>query len=369
MTADTPAPAPLWTLVLPCAGPIDLAAPRRPNWLLTAPSGALMVQQAAASVPADHVGDIVIAFLREVEDRYHCTEAIKRAFDGRARCIVLEERTGGPADTVRQVIDRAGIAGPMCIKDGDSFFHVGALPDSAFLAVADIRQRKRLSFPGRKSYVRLNEQGMVSDVVEKSIVSHLVSCGLYGFLDPKDFTDAFDRLARQVGHRRLFVSHVLASAILNGRICLPVAASGYVDLDTSEELAEYRANFSSVVLDIDGVIFKNQSKFFAPFWGDPVEPIQENIDHLILLQNRGAQLIFMTARPEKYRQVTQDALEKAGLRPHALIMDCLHGTRYLVNDHAPSNPYPSAVAISVDRNRPSLPQYLLSAQAASATES
>jgi hypothetical protein len=100
-----------------------------------------------------------------------------------------------------------------------------------------------------------------------------------------------------------------------------------------------------------------------------VEHIQENIDHLLLLQNRGAQLIFMTARPEVFRKVTMDALENAGLRPHALIMDCLHGTRYLVNDHAPSNPYPAAVAISVDRNQPSLGQYLLSAQAMSAAES
>jgi hypothetical protein len=39
-------------------------------------------------------------------------------------------------------------------------------------------------------------------------------------------------------------------------------------------------------------------------------------------------------------------------------MNCNHGRRFLVNDHAPSNPYPSAVAISIERNSAKLPDYL-----------
>ena len=35
-----------------------------------------------------------------------------------------------------------------------------------------------------------------------------------------------------------------------------------------------------------------------------------------------------------------------------------HGRRFLVNDHAPSNPYPSAVAISVERNSAQLADYM-----------
>jgi hypothetical protein len=39
-------------------------------------------------------------------------------------------------------------------------------------------------------------------------------------------------------------------------------------------------------------------------------------------------------------------------------MECRHGRRFLVNDHAASNPYPSAVAISMERNSPSLADYM-----------
>jgi len=349
-----------WTLILPCAAPVRPAPARRPKWLLTAPSGELILQLAAASVPSGNVSDIVVAFLREADEIYQCAEAIRRAFDGRARCVILDERTAGPAETVRQVIERANLAGPICIKDSDSFFRLNSLPETSFVAVADISTRQRLSNPGRKSYVRLNEQGMVTDVIEKNIISNLVSCGLYGFIDPMVFAAEFDRLARQVGHRRLFVSHVLSSAALHGQVCLPVHCSNYVDLESIEDLNDYRMDYATIALDIDGVIFRNQSRFFSPFWGDPVEPIAENIDHVRGLQDRGAQLIFMTARPEAFRAATLTALKEAGLHPHALIMGCLHSTRFLVNDYAQSNPYPSAVAVNIERNRPVLSNLLLS---------
>ena len=352
-------PALSWTTILPCADPIRPGAGRRPKWLLTAPTGELILRLAAASVPAANTGDIVAAFLRETDEAYRCAEAIRRAFDGRVRCVVLDEPTAGPADTVRQAIDRAGLTGPICIKDSDSLFQMQSLPENSFLAVHDIRSRGRLSSPGRKSYVRLNEQGMVADVIEKNVVSNLISCGLYGFVDSAVFVEEFDRMARLAGHRGLFVSHVLSRAVLDGMVCLPAPCTDYVDLETSEDLAEYRIARATVVLDIDGVIFRNQSRYFSPFWGDPVEPIEANIGHARALQDGGAQLIFMTARPEAYRAQTAAALEQAGLRAHALIMDCQHSTRFLVNDYASSNPYPSAVAVNVERNRPSLRDLLL----------
>ena len=64
--------------------------------------------------------------------------------------------------------------------------------------------------------------------------------------------------------------------------------------------------------------------------------------------------IFMTARPESYRAKTETALRAVGLEPHALVMDYRHSRRFLINDHASSNPYPSAVAVSVERNSASL---------------
>jgi hypothetical protein len=227
------------------------------------------------------------------------------------------------------------------------------------MAVADIRAMPSVSAPGRKSYVRLNEQGMIVEVAEKNVTSNLVSVGLYGFDDAGLFCAGFERLVKVTDGRRLFVSHVVASTLANSHIFLPCFARDLVDIGTLADWNKYRASYPTVVLDIDGVVFRNQSEFFDPVWSTPPEPIEENVSHLLALQRRGAQLVFMTARPEAYRASTMATLELLGLRIHALVMGCNHSTRFLVNDYAQSNPYPSAVAINVRRNANELQNLLL----------
>ena len=358
--SPAPRPAPLrWTLVIPCAARLQPGTPTRPKYLLTMPNGHLLARRAAASMPADRVSEIVVAILRDADERYQASEAVRRAFDGAVRCVVLDEPTEGPAHTVRETIERAVITGPVAIKDADSFFSIDSLPDTSFMAVSDLRKVAKLSDPARKSYVRLNEQGVISDVVEKSVSSNFISVGLYGFNDSAVFTATFDRIAGQIGHKRLFVSHIVANAIFHSHVFLPCMAEDWVDIGTQADWNDHRINYATIVLDIDGVIFRNQSGFFEPLWGTPVEPIAENVRHVRALQQRGAQLVFMTSRPESYRSETIAALEGQGLRVHALVMGCNHAARVLVNDYAQSNGYPSAIAVNVERNKPQLPHLLL----------
>ncbi len=348
------------TLIIPCGAPLARGAERRPKWLLTTPEGQMLVARAAASLPQARVRRTIVVFLREVEERYGASAALSRAFAHDIECVVLDAPTSGPAATVREAILRAQVTGPVCIKDSDSFFTLrDGLPHGSFLAVADLRSMASVSEPARKSYVRLNEQGLVAGIVEKNVVSNFISVGLYGFADAALFTDALDTLARMTGGAHSFVSHVIEIAMADGHIFQPVPVDDLVDIGTRADWNAYRARLPGIVLDIDGVVFRNQSQFFPPYWSDPVEPIAANVAHIRSLQSSGAQLIFMTARPEAYRAATLAALEAAGLRVHALVMACHHGTRYLVNDYASSNPYPSAVAVNLPRNSAALPEILL----------
>ncbi|HVY15779.1 MAG TPA: hypothetical protein VHB27_11140 [Rhodopila sp.] len=347
------------TLIVPCGAPLKPGSERRPKWLLTTPAGQLLVARAAETVPRARVRRTIVVFLREAETRYGVIAALRRAFDRPIECVVLDEPTNGPAATVRTAIERAGVTGPICIKDSDSFFSLpDGVPDGSFLAVADLRSMASVSEPGRKSYVRLNEQGLVADIVEKNVVSNFISVGLYGFSDAALFRRAYDALAGLTGGAQSFVSHVIKAAMMEGHVFQPVHAGDLVDIGTRADWNAYRARLPAIVLDIDGVVFRNQSEFFPPYWGDPVEPIEANVAHIRSLQSSGAQLIFMTARPEAHRAATLAALEAVGLQVHALVMGCLHGRRYLVNDYAPSNPYPSAVAVNLPRNGASLPDVL-----------
>jgi hypothetical protein len=348
------------TLIVPCAAPLRPGEERRPKWMLTTPDGRMLVVRAAGSIPQERVARTIVVLLQDTEQRYGASEAVRRAFGREVETLVLDEPTGGPAATVRQAVATCGVTGPLLIKDSDGFFAPPDQPlDGSFIAVSDLRAMPSVSEPGRKSYVRINEQGLVADIHEKNVVSNYISVGLYGFADATQFADGHDALTSLTGTSGGYVSHVVKTCLAAGHVFQPLPVEGLVDIGTRADWNAYRARLPTIVLDIDGVIFRNQSQFFPPYWTDPVEPIAANVAHARSLQARGAQLVFMTARPEALRPQTLAALQAQGLHPHALVMGCHHGTRFLVNDYAPSNPYPSAVAVNLRRNSPDLPDLLL----------
>jgi hypothetical protein len=211
---------------------------------------------------------------------------------------------------------------------------------------------------GAKSFAVINGEGLIVDMVEKSLASNHVSVGLYGLTDAGRFVETFDAIAHANREGEIFVSHVMSRAIRDGLIVKPHVVEGLIDVGTLDDWRRYTRARGTIVTDIDGVVFRNHSRHFAPLWDEPDEPIAENIAALRTWEEDGAQLVFMTARPEEYRARTEAALRQHGLNPHAVIMDCRHGRRFLVNDHAGTNPYPSAVAVSMERNSASLGDHL-----------
>ncbi len=346
------------TLLLPCAGKSSRYPGVRPKWMLTLPDGELALARAAGSLPDGSYDRIVIAIRAEHENKYAATGLLRRVFNAQAEIHILDHDTRGPADTVAQMVRLAGVTGAFAIKDADSFFDPSDLPEASFVALSDVRTAPHMTNVGGKSFAVLNENDLVVEMIEKSLASNFVSVGLYGFADASAYMDAFAVVASQAGDREIFVSHVMNRAIAGGMPVAPHRVSGLIDVGTLEDWRRHVRPRGSIVTDLDGVVFKNHSRYFAPFWEDEDETIAENVAALRHWQDQGAQLIFMTARPEVYRAKTEQALAEAGLRPHALVMDCRHGRRFLVNDHASSNPYPSAVAVSVERNSATLADYL-----------
>ncbi len=345
------------TLILPCAGRSSRYPGVRPKWMLTLPEGEIALQRAAASLSENEYDRIVIAVRADHEERYGCRALLNRVF-GDVDVVVLPHETRGPADTVAQTIARADVTGPIAIKDADSFFNPSPLPDTSFVSVSDVRRSPQMTNVGAKSFAVVNGQGLVVEMVEKSLASNHVCVGLYGFADADRFIDTFDAVASANKDGEIFVSHVISRAIRDGMIVKPHAVDGLIDVGTLDDWRRYTRARGTIVTDIDGVVFKNHSRDFEPLWDEPDEPITENIATLRAWEEGGAQIVFMTARPEEHRARTDSALRQNGLNPHALIMDCRHGRRFLVNDHAATNPAPSAVAINLERNSATLGEHL-----------
>lgn len=346
------------TLFLPCAGKSSRYPGVRPKWMLTLPDGELALARAAASVPSGEYDRVVIAVRAEHDSRYEARALLKRVFGHDAEVLVLAQDTRGPADTVAQMIERCDVAGPFAVKDADSFFEPAALPQAGFVALSDVRTAPQMTNVGAKSFAVINENELIVEMIEKSLASNYVSVGLYGFEDAGAYLDSFEALAAAPGANELFVSHVLNRAIARGMAVRPVFVSGLIDVGTLDDWRRHVRPRGTIVTDLDGVVFENHSRYFAPFWDDEDAAIPENVDALRNWQAQGAQIVFMTARPERYRSKTEHALQALGLEPHALVMDCRHGRRFLINDHASSNPYPAAVGISMERNSAMLADYM-----------
>jgi hypothetical protein len=131
----------------------------------------------------------------------------------------------------------------------------------------------------------------------------------------------------------------------------------YIDVGTAEDWERYN-NKPTIFFDIDGSLVDNQSLHGSNKYDITPKILENNVKTLLDAQERGCQIIFTTSRPQKFQTTTRSLLDKLGFSLCQLIMGLHHSRRILVNDFAPTNPYPSAVAINLPRNSDTLADYL-----------
>src|SRR5512145_2348306 len=110
------------TIVLPIAGRSSRFPGTRPKWMLTAPTGELMLQLALDTVPDWRERRVVVGGLREHLETLSGATAIRRALGDGIEIVVFDRPTSGPADTVNEMLRRADVRGPIFVKDCDSWF-------------------------------------------------------------------------------------------------------------------------------------------------------------------------------------------------------------------------------------------------------
>lgn len=292
---------------------------------------------------------IVIGVLREHDERYGVVRLLRGLFEG-SEIVVFDDVTRGQAETVAEMITRARVSGPVLIKDSDSaFVPTREYPASAnAVSVCSAREVRGVRLDN-KGFARLNEQGQIVATLEKQIASEWFSCGGYWFSDAGEYAQAFTAHMAASDGRECYLSHVIDRMIGEGRAFVPVRCTGYEDWGTEEEWIAYRSRFGTYVIDIDGVLYQNGRRHWAPRWGES-EPIAEAIGAVRDLKARGQCVVLMTSRPETFRAATERQLKEDGVPYDQLVMGVLHGTRYVVNDYAGSTPFPAAVAVNTRRN-------------------
>jgi len=332
-------------VIIPCAGRSSRYPGTRPKYLLTMHNGDLMFEQAAR--PYVQTEDVHFIILKEHDEQYNVQSIIKKVYKDLPNVFVhvLDKETSGPAETVYMVTQNLPDTN-IFIKDCDSFFNAELRIDN-HVCVADLRDNLNITKVAAKSFAVVNDQDMITNIIEKSVSSNYICVGGYGFRSSTEYNTAFDKLKDQ--KNEVFVSHVIKEIINNEPFEIH-RVDNYIDVGTYEEFVEYNQQKTTIFCDLDGTVFYNQSKWFDNNYANQPVEIPNAVKYLLKKQKEGCTIVFITSRPKQNEEITVSALDNLGFTNFRILFDLPHSPRMVINDHSITNPYPTALALNVPRD-------------------
>jgi len=339
-------------IIVPAAGASSRFPDMKPKYLLYDYGHKMMVQRALEPY-SQH--NITIGILKEHDEMYNASDYLIHEFKDTAEICIMDKMTRGPADTVYQIIKSSNIDpdAELLIKDCDSFFD-HEMSEGNYICVSNIAQHEVLKKLSSKSFVIANEQGIITDIIEKNVVSDTFCVGGYKFSSVRVFCEAFEELKL---HSEIFVSDVIQRCLHKGEMFTEKLVSNYIDVGTAQDWFEYNDR-PVIFCDIDGTIIESQGRVGGKSFDSPIVPMRKTLDKLLEYQKNGAQFVFTTARPKSIENITHSLLVTLGFRKFELIMGLQNTRRILINDFNNSNPYPRATAINVERDKDQVANYL-----------
>jgi hypothetical protein len=338
-------------VIVPAAGLSTRFPNMRPKYTLTDHNGFMMIERAIEQYVGQH--RVTIGVLKAHVDAYPVLNYLREKYGDNINPVIIPEQTNGPAHTVREILGRTNIDpdAEILIKDCDSFF-THDNPDGNYVCVSSIARHDVLKRLSSKSFVKANDQGIITDIIEKQVVSDLFCVGGYKFSSAKLYAAVYDNLS--YNKSEVFVSHVIQRCLEQEEVFVIQEVDQYVDVGTAEDWMSYN-DLAVIFCDIDGTIVEAQAR---EEFGTPPKPLKKNIERIQSMVAQGSQLVFTTARPtERYDEI-HDMLETLGFKDFTLITGLKNVKRILINDYNAANPYPRAIAVNIPRDSDTIGDFI-----------
>ena len=227
-------------VIVPAAGLSTRFPNMPPKYLLTDSNGDMMLRKAVEPYLNHHV---TIAILQEHDEKYNAKEKIHEKFSKDSiDLVVLPQVTAGPAATIFEIIERTKVKGEFLIKDCDSYFE-HTIAAGNYVCVSKVKQNEILYNLAGKSFVQSNDQGIITEIIEKQVISDKFCVGGYKFADVKQYLDAYRSISSSV-QNEIFVSHVIQYMLMQGEIFFENIVSNYSDVGTIEEWKKYNESLT-----------------------------------------------------------------------------------------------------------------------------
>ena len=148
---------------------------------------------------------------------------------------IFEYPTSSQAETIYQIIKNYHIEGQIFIKDADSMYVCDKEIKGNAVMVYSLENTPIVD-PQHKSYVAIDDQNFVTNIIEKKVVSNLFNCGGYSFASALDFIEAYEHVLEfEDIFSHMYISHIIYWLILNKKLKFrPIEAIGYEDFEIKQ---------------------------------------------------------------------------------------------------------------------------------------
>lgn len=341
------------TLIVPCAGRSTRFPGMAPKWLLRYPDGQIMLEKSIEGLDLNFFDKVIITIVKEHAEKFSADKILEDIFhvqtSEKFQLCILNDFTSCQAETVNQTLEMCGVKGKFAVKDSDNYIKISIphLANGNFVTGINIE-----TFPNEirrlnsKSFLTVNDQNIILDIIEKKIKSEYISLGLYGFDSAETFNTAYRHLnSISVSSHEIYLSHVISYLIGTGQAVYQyLEAEDYEDWGTIQDWNIVLNKKSSIILFADDLLFKyDATKNFLP--------IEENLKTVKKMFDDGAQIIIMTSLSNEFKSVIKSELEKFGIHAHEIITSCYYSHRQLISRSTSAIPYPSSSAINVDESK------------------
>lgn len=333
----------------------------RPKWMLSHPiSKTYMVLESISGINLDFFDQIIFVMLQEQIYKYDVlpffqNELERLKIKDKSQICILKSSTKSQSETVAEAIKICNIKGFIFIKDCDSYFKVELAEKNNFVSYFDLHNLKYINAIS-KSYIDIDSNSKIINIVEKKIISTYFNVGGYGFDKAEEFLQYFEKI--NTFEKECYISNVIYEMMLSKIEFKGLMTSDYIDWGTIEDWENYINQFKTLFIDLDGTLVQNSSHLIPPFIGHGL-PLVKNIETIRrLYDEKKAYIVITTSRPEEFYEQTAEELANNKIPYDKLIMGLPHSKRIIINDFANSNKYPSCSAINIPRNSQSLEDLL-----------
>ena len=148
--------------------------------------------------------------------------------DTKVHYVVLDS-TSSQAETIYETIKFNDITGSIFIKDADNKCTIETTPTDNSVCLFSLENCDIVD-PIHKSYVTLDDNMFVTNMIEKRVVSSYFNCGGYSFKDVNDFIEGYEFCKKLEKNEHMYLSHIIYYLILFKKMIFkPVIADSYTD--------------------------------------------------------------------------------------------------------------------------------------------